>query len=66
MRTLLSTIIGESLTLRKPTALEQQEIGPQHSQTLIVADSTGKCVAMIEVDDIFDHEGNRFEVDIDL
>ena len=66
MKTKLSTIIGKGLHFRKPTAEEQEEIGQQHSATLLLCDVFDKPVAQVEVDDLFDHEGNRFEVDIEL
>lgn len=66
MRTKLSTIIGKGLHFRKPTPEEQEEIGRQHSATLLLCDVFDKPLVQVEIDDLFDHEGNRFEVDIDL
>lgn len=67
MATKLSTVMPIILHLRKPTTKEQRElIGEQCSPTLLLCDASDKVVAQIEVNDLFDHEGNRFEVDIEL
>lgn len=65
-RTLLSTLIGKGLHFKVPTKEEQEEIGIQHSNTLLLCDVFGKPVAQVEVDDLFDHEGNRFENDVEF
>lgn len=63
-RTLLSTIYGRDLRLNSLTAEEQDEIPAQAHYAL--RDSTGKLVAIINHDDLYDENGNRFAIDIDL
>lgn len=66
MRTKLSTLIGKGLHFKVPTAEEQAEIGIQHSNTLLLCDVFGKPLVQVEVDDLFDQEGNRFENDVNF
>jgi len=62
-RTKISTLTRQPLYLRQPTEAEQKEINPQGSATFLLVDGSNKAVAMIEIDDLFDENGNRFEDD---
>lgn len=67
MKTRLSELVNRPIMIRVPTDREQALVGIEDSATLMIvtADNT-EILGQIEVDDLFDQDGNRFEVDIEI
>ena len=68
MRTKLSTLLNRPVILRPPTLEEYtRDVNSFKDNTILICETdSNKPVAHIEVADIFDWDGNYFDIDCEL